>query len=107
MLQYRTEDDDIPLGQFLYNHNAKFMQYQQQKMMQQYYFQYLNPQPIAIVPHYRRPSYPVMHASLLDTSSDEEDDEDLVPIAVLQNSQKLQLQSAAEKYKEKVKAQLL
>jgi hypothetical protein len=59
----------------------------------------------------KRPSYPTTPSSLLDTFLDEdedEDDEDLVPIAVLQNPirNQRQFQSAAEKYKEKVKAQL-
>lgn len=88
------EDDNIPLCQFL-----------DKPPVQRMYF----PTPLTTSFLNRRPSYPITPSSLLDpNSNEEEDDEDLVPIAVLQNptSQRSQYQSAAEKYKEKVKAQL-
>ncbi|KAI8891335.1 hypothetical protein K501DRAFT_299967 [Backusella circina FSU 941] len=89
------EDDNIPLCQFL-----------DKSPTQRMYF----PPPLMTSFLNRRPSYPITPSSLLDPHSndEDEDDEDLVPIAVLQGptSQRSQYQSAAEKYKEKVKAQL-
>ncbi|CEP13344.1 hypothetical protein [Parasitella parasitica] len=130
----QLEEDDIPLCQYVVPYQQQQLQ-QQQNQQQQQQLQYqqqqyspqwksrqslprfvpptgyfpppmiiTNPQPII-----RRPSYPATPSSLLDTySDDDEDDEDLVPIAVLQSPTRnqQQFQSAAEKYKEKVKAQL-
>ncbi|KAK4510573.1 putative cell survival pathways protein [Mucor velutinosus] len=119
-LQRPLEDDDIPLCQYVipYHH-----QQQQQPMPYQWKLRQPSPAPrymsgasyfppIIITqpqPVIRRPFYLTTPSSLLDTFSDEdEDDEDLVPIAVLQSPirNQQQFQSAAEKYKEKVKAQL-
>lgn len=53
----------------------------------------------------RKPSYALSFNNLLLPDDDISDDEDLVPIGVLQTfnqQQKSQLQSAAEKYKERV-----
>ncbi|KAL9556137.1 hypothetical protein MBANPS3_002029 [Mucor bainieri] len=125
-LQRPLEEDDIPLCQYMmpYHHHHHHQHQQQQYLPYQWqssripspaprhalgagYFPPMittQPQPVM-----RRPSYPTTPSSLLDTFSDEdEDDEDLVPIAVLQSPirDQQQFQSAAEKYKEKVKAQL-
>lgn len=102
-LKKEEEEDDIPLSHYL-NNNLQL--YEKPPILHSI-------KPLIIVPHtpksvQTRPSYPNTPSSLLDTFSDEEDDEDLVPIAVLQSpvTQRTQFQSAAEKYKEKVKAQL-
>ncbi|GAN10688.1 hypothetical protein MAM1_0387d10233 [Mucor ambiguus] len=120
-LQHPLEEDDIPLCQYVipYHHYHQ----QQQHMPYPWKPRQLSPAPRCTPstgyfppmiitqpqPVMRRPSYPTTPSSLLDTFSDEdEDDEDLVPIAVLQSPirNQQQFQSAAEKYKEKVKAQL-
>ncbi|KAL7317538.1 hypothetical protein PS15m_003883 [Mucor circinelloides] len=121
-LQRPLEEDDIPLCQYVIPYQNQY-QYQQQQMPYQWKPRQPSPAPRYMAatgyfppmiitqpqPVMRRPSYPTTPSSLLDTFSDEdEDDEDLVPIAVLQSPirNQQQFQSAAEKYKEKVKAQL-
>ncbi|KAL0140074.1 hypothetical protein V8B55DRAFT_1435842 [Mucor lusitanicus] len=118
--QRPLEEDDIPLCQYV----IPYQHQQQQHMPHQWKARQPSPAPTRYMaatgyfppmiitqpqPVMRRPSYPTTPSSLLDTFSDEdEDDEDLVPIAVLQSPirNQQQFQSAAEKYKEKVKAQL-
>lgn len=122
-LQHQLEEDDIPLCQYVISPQ----QYQWKPPTRQQFPRFI-PHPTSYFPPMiitqpqlqpqvqqqpitRRPSYPTTPSSLLDTFLDEdedEDDEDLVPIAVLQSPirNQQQFQSAAEKYKEKVKAQL-
>lgn len=120
-LQHQLEEDDIPLCQYV----IPPQQYQWKPPTRQQFPRFI-PHPTSYFPPMiitqpqlqpqvqqqpitRRPSYPTTPSSLLDTFLDEdEDDEDLVPIAVLQSPirNQQQFQSAAEKYKEKVKAQL-
>lgn len=106
----KQEEDNVPLVQYL-------MLEQQKKHQKQAYFNRLPPpivmnvQPKSAL--HRRPSYPSTPLSLLDTFSDDEDDQDLIPIGYISTAAALQqrkqgnpFQSAAEKYKEKVMAQL-
>lgn len=94
----KQEDDDVPLVQYLLESKRGYFNRISPPMK-------LNTQKL---PLHRRPSCPTTPLSLLDTFSDDEDDEDLVPIGFITTQQRKQgqFQSAAEKYKEKVKAQL-
>lgn len=98
-LNKKQEEDDVPLVQYLLESKKGYFNRISPPVMK------LNTQKL---PLHRRPSCPTTPLSLLDTFSDDEDDEDLVPIGFITAQQRkgTQLQSAAEKYKEKVKAQL-
>ncbi|CAO3624511.1 unnamed protein product [Mucor hiemalis] len=104
--QYNREDN-IPLARYLLPEHTTVMKKRQQNS----YFQ----QPSLTLNTFhqggvtRRPSYPATPSSLLDSFSEDEDDEDLIPIAYISTAatiQKKKFQSIADKYKEKVKAQL-
>ncbi|GAA5814361.1 hypothetical protein MFLAVUS_007855 [Mucor flavus] len=102
MTRKKQEDDDVPLVQYLLDDKR------QKRHQQQAYFNRLPPPIILNNPKglIRRPSCPTTPLSLLDTFSDDEDDQDLIPIGFISSKKQGQFQSAAEKYKEKVKAQL-
>lgn len=112
-------EDDIPLARYLLPSPQQEQMTVMKKRQQNSYFQ----QPKLTLNTFhqqqqqqqlkttvtRRPSYPATPSSLLDSFSEDEDDEDLIPIAYISTVptvQKKKFQSIADKYKEKVKAQL-